>query len=85
MSYTIQLLKEAQKYYKNSMIDFTLYQEAEENNDEKTMHLHWTACEHASGVVKGLLKAYEMTTGRKIYEFEIKEELMLWNGIADRK
>ena len=75
MSELIQILKEAQEHYEFEMLDFKFSQEAENKGDSIIQNLHWASSQYESGKVFGLLKAYEIMTGRKIFGWQIKKEI----------
>ena len=66
----VKILEAAQKHYENSNRWFKLYQQ---ENDE----IYWNACAEEEHTARGLLEAYGILTGNKIYTNEIENELAL--------
>ena len=69
----IRILEAAQMYYEESMFLFKQYQESQGTDLEEIL---WAACEEKSGKADGLLFAYEILTGIKLYQHQIKEHIM---------
>lgn len=64
----LEILEAAKEYKRQSMIWFNLYRES---NDE----LDWKAYMELSDKCDTMLEAYEILTGKRIYQCEIDEEL----------
>lgn len=64
----VKILEAAQDHYNRANVWFKLYQDEKEE-------MYWTACEEEEYAARGLLEAYDILTGNKIYTHEIKEEL----------
>ena len=69
------ILEAAQTWYEASMRDFSNMQKAEAEHDEYMSNVYWAICQEYSGKADGLLLAYEIITGRSIYQHQIKDEL----------
>ena len=69
----IEILEEAQSAYKRSMKYFEI---SEDENTDEMKAIYWTRSEEYSGKCKGLLKAYEIFTGRAIKDYNIDWELL---------
>lgn len=68
----VKILEEAQMNFENGMRSF----EASENEIDEELHeIYWAICREYDGKVWGLLKAYEILTGEKIYPHQIKSTL----------
>ena len=65
----VKILEAANEHYNRSNVWFKMYQE--DGND-----IYWNACMKEEHAARGLLEAYEIMTGRKIYTSEIEVELM---------
>lgn len=66
----VKILEAAKEYKRRSMIWFNLY---EETNDD----LDWQMCKELSNKCDTMLEAYAILTGRKVYSYEIENELTL--------
>ena len=66
----VKILEAAKKYKRRSMFWFNLY---EESNDE----LDWQMCKELDMKCDGMLEAYEILTGKKVYSIDIDKELTL--------
>lgn len=75
MKKQVEILEAALEKYEYSLYLFKQCQEAEENNDSEMENIYWAATQEASGITRGLLMAYEITTGKKLNEWDIKREL----------
>ena len=64
-----KILEAAKEYKRRSMVWFDIYQES---NDE----FAWKACKEFSDKCNTMLEAYEILTGRKVYQHEIDNELV---------
>lgn len=64
----VKILEAANKYAKLSIKWFETYEESNEPYD-------WDMSTEMAAKAEGLLAAYEIFTGRKIYKHEINEEL----------
>lgn len=71
----VKILEEAQRHYKAEMFNWKEAQKADEENDLEGYNLFWAASQYEGGIVKGLLYAYELATGRHVFEWQIKNEL----------
>lgn len=73
----IEILKAARDAHKRSIADFRMYQLASESTDfdNEMISAFNSSWREADGMCDGLLKAYGILTGRKIYAHQIKEEL----------
>lgn len=65
----VEILEAARKHYEASNIWFALYQESNNEYD-------WNMCESEDYAARGLLEAYEIITGEKIYPHEIKAKML---------
>ena len=75
MSNLVNILEEAQKHYESEMRNWKYAQECEDKNDLEGYNMFWSASEHESGFVRGLLFTYELETGKHIFGHQIKCEL----------
>ncbi len=75
MTFAKEILESANEIHKGAMNLFRCYQNSEEKGDMEMAANYWAASERKSGKCDGLLLAYKMLTGKKIYACEIKEEL----------
>ena len=66
----VKILKAAKEYDRRSIILFEMYNESEDERD-------WQTCKELSDKCDAMLEAYEILTGKKIYGFEIEEQLAL--------
>lgn len=71
----VKILEAAQENQEYGMHLFKQCQEAEENHDSEMENIYWAASNKATGVARGLLKAYEIMTSKEVYEWQIKDEL----------
>lgn len=69
----VKILEKADNYYHEALQYFDRYNKA---TDEEMKNIYWTRSEELSGYADGLCKAYEILTGRKIYQHQAKAELM---------
>lgn len=67
------ILETAYVHYETSGKFFEAYQN---ENDPEFKSTLWALCEEASGKADGLLEAYEILTGKKVYQHQIKETLL---------
>ena len=73
MTNEIKILEAAQKHYEYSM---NLFRQYNNENDLEMKQILWAACEEESGKADGLLYAYEIITGTKLYQHDIMDELL---------
>lgn len=75
MTKTTEILENAYIHYQASMRAFDDMTNCENEGDKEMAHIFCATCEEQSGYARGLLKAYEILTGKSLYEWEIKNEL----------
>lgn len=68
MNELVYILEEAKRHQQWSDIWFELYTESKDRTD-------WEMVMNEQGIADGLLKAYEILSGRKVFGFTIDEEL----------
>lgn len=66
----VKILEAAKEYRRKSMIWFDLY---EKSNNE----VDWQTCSELNMKCDGMLEAYEILTGKKVYGIDIDKELAL--------
>lgn len=66
----VKILEAAKEYERRSDVWFDMY---EESNDE----MDWQMCKELLNKADAMLEAYEILTGKKIYRFEIENELAI--------
>lgn len=75
MKKEIEILENAYTYYQASNQAFDTMKEFEEENDSEMAHTMWAIVCEETGKARGLLEAYEIMTGKSLYEWEIRDEL----------
>lgn len=68
MFYEVKILETAKEYHQRALRWFRLYEESHEELD-------WQMVSEMNAKADGLLEAYAILTGRKVYSHEISEEL----------
>ena len=73
----IEILKAARKKHVHSLTEFGMWQRESESPDcdSEMLASFEAAWRDSDSTCRGLLKAYSILTGRKIYPHQIKEEL----------
>ena len=66
----VKILEAAKEYERRSNVWFDMY---EESNDE----MDWQMCKELLNKANAMLEAYEILTGKKIYRFQIENELTI--------
>ena len=64
----VKILEAAKEYKRRSMFWFNLYEGSNDEND-------WQMCKELDMKCDGMLEAYEIMTGKKVYGIDIDKEL----------
>ncbi len=75
MTELVKILEVAQEHYQASNANFDMMIKCENENDKEMAQIFWAATEKHTGRCRGLLDAYAILTGTKLYEWDIMNEL----------
>ena len=70
----VKILEVAKAHYDCSMRYFDYFSD---ENDQELKEIYWSRCQEESGKADGLLKAYEIITGKKLYQHQIQDNLLV--------
>lgn len=68
MNELVYILEAAKEHKELFLMWYELHEESNDSSD-KEMYMH------EYGIIDGLLKAYEIISGKRIFDFEIEDEL----------